>query len=236
VFTFINEVLEDKREYYAFEDIEHLRNLMLKNKKTLIINDLGAGSRVYKTNERTVSQIARTSLSSADEGQFLFRLMHHLRPKTIVELGTSLGISSLYVSKALSSADIVTIEGCASIASVTSLIGDFADILPQLLKLKQEIDCIYIDGNHQYQPTIDYFEMSLPHLHENSFVIFDDIYWSPDMTRAWECIKNHPRVTLTIDLFQFGIVFFRTEQKQKEHYKIVPTKWKFWRTGLWTTQ
>ena len=239
-------MLEDKRHYYAFEDIEIIRKRLLKNNNILNVNDLGAGSRVLNSNQRSIRQIARTALSSPDEGKFLFKLLHHLRPQTIIELGTSLGISALYMSKALPQADITSIEGCPEIAAVAKLnietlesknvtikISDFKAILPQLLAQKKQIDCIFIDGNHQYQPTMDYLALALPYLSEDGFLVFDDIYWSPEMTRAWLDIKAHKQVTLTIDTFNFGIAFVRKAQLEKEHFQLVPTVWKFWKTGLW---
>ena len=78
---------------------------------------------------------------------------------------------------------------------------------------------IYFDGNHSKKATLDYFESLLPTITNDSVWIFDDIHWSVDMEKAWEIIQQHPKVKVTIDTFQWGIVFFRSEQA-KEHFII----------------
>jgi predicted O-methyltransferase YrrM len=80
-------------------------------------------------------------------------------------------------------------------------------------------DLIYFDGNHSQQATLQYFEDLLPTITNHSVWIFDDIHWSTDMEATWEVIKKHPKVTVTIDTFYWGFVFFRFEQV-KEHFVI----------------
>ena len=106
--------------------------------------------------------------------------------------------------------------GLKNIHQVT---GNFDDTLGTLLEQLPSIDFVYIDGNHRYEPTIRYFRQMLPSVHENTVLVFDDIHWSQEMKEAWKIIKNHPKVTVTIDTFQWGMVFFRIEQ-EKEHFVI----------------
>ncbi|MEO0046673.1 MAG: hypothetical protein RL705_1864 [Bacteroidota bacterium] len=91
---------------------------------------------------------------------------------------------------------------------------------PGTINLKTQIfDLVYFDGNHSKQATLNYFELLLPTINNETVWIFDDIHWSQDMEEAWKTIKNHPKVTVTIDTFQWGMVFFRSEQ-EKEHFTI----------------
>jgi predicted O-methyltransferase YrrM len=75
---------------------------------------------------------------------------------------------------------------------------------------------VFVDGNHQKEATLRYFKLCLPKVHENSLLIFDDIYWSRGMKEAWNEIKAHPEVTVTVDLFWIGLVYFRKGQVKED--------------------
>jgi predicted O-methyltransferase YrrM len=147
-----------------------------------------------------------------------------------LELGTSLGIGTQAMALGHYDASITSIEGCPNVSTlakqqldtfqvknVALKTGRFEDHLPSLIK--QHWDFIFFDGNHQKEATLQYFEQLLASVHNDSVFVFDDIYWSKSMTKAWEFIKQHPQVTVTIDTFFWGLVFFRTAQP-KEHFKI----------------
>jgi len=229
VFNLLTNIIENNEEYYPYADIENIRQQLLSDETSIEVNDLGAGSSVLKNNKRKISEIARHSLKSPKYAQLLFRLANHFHPKTILELGTSLGITTLYLALANKQAKVVTIEGSENISqrakqnfeklnatNIESVVGNFDDILiSSLNKLCQlpttncQLDFVYFDGNHRKEPTLRYFEQCLQYAHNDSVFIFDDIHWSDEMEQAWEQIKQHSRVTLTIDLFFIGIVFFR---------------------------
>jgi predicted O-methyltransferase YrrM len=100
----------------------------------------------------------------------------------------------------------------------TSFLNNFK---PETLKVKPQIfDLIYFDGNHSKKATLDYFELLLPTITNETVWIFDDIHWSKDMEESWEIIKNHPKVKVTIDTFQWGIVIFFRAEQEKEHFVI----------------
>ena len=82
--------------------------------------------------------------------------------------------------------------------------------------LKKDIspDLIYFDGNHQKKATLKYFNDCLPFINENSVFIFDDIRWTKDMLDAWQEISSHPKVSVSIDLFSIGLIFFRDQVKE----------------------
>ena len=233
VFQFILHVLNNKSGYIAPVEIEAVRKQLLSNKAILHIDDFGAGSRTTATKQRTVQQVAQSALKSKKYAQLLARLAKHYNAKTILELGTSLGITTAYFSKAVPSASITTIEGSSAIAAIAAenfnalhlkniqlLRGSFDDVLPSLIPHLSSIDLAYIDGNHRYHPTMNYFHALLPALHNSSVLVFDDIHWSVEMEQAWEEIKSHPSVRCTVDIFFLGFVFFRSEFKVAQHFQV----------------
>lgn len=204
--------------------------MLLGNKRTIEVKDFGAGSSVLKTNTRKVKDIVRHSAKPAKYAQLLFRLVNYFQPKTILELGTSLGISTLYLAMANSKTKVISIEGSETIATLARenfkllnvenielIIGNFDKVLPAQLQKINCADFVFFDGNHRKTPTLSYYEQCLHYAHNNSVFVFDDIHWSQEMEEAWQTIKQHPRVTITIDLFFMGLVFFKTEQA-KEHF------------------
>jgi len=233
VFEFITNVLNDDRRYYCYNSIEHLRQQSLLDTTVIHIEDLGAGSRVHAFQERKISDIAASSLKSKKFAQLLFRIAYFYKTKTILELGTSLGITTAYLASANSNNKVITMEGSKAIANVARknfeqlqiknieiAEGNFDDTLQSTLEKISSIDFAFIDGNHRKEPTIRYFEKLLTKTNASSILIFDDIHWSKEMEEAWIYIQSHASVTLSIDLFFIGIVFFRTEQKAKQHFTI----------------
>lgn len=230
VFSFFNEVLEQERNFYAFNKIEDLRHELLKQKRIIEVKDLGAGSKVSKSNTRSISEITKYAAVSPKFGEMLFKLLLFSEAEHILELGTSMGIGTAYLASANTNAKVVTIEGCPNISAKANehlkslgihntqqLTGDFSDKLPEAIKLLNEkIDFAYLDGNHQYQPSIDYFELLAPYLHENSVVVLDDIHWSEGMEKAWLELKNKSNVSVSIDLFRMGVLFFHQHQKKED--------------------
>lgn len=231
VFDFIKTVLKDQRHFYAFDEIKKLREQISHNNNFLTIEDMGAGSHQNNTRQRKIADIGRTAGRNEKFGKLLFRLVEKYQPKHILELGTSLGIGSSYLAMAGPDSQVYTIEGSGEIAdqatkhfaglgikNIHQCVGNFDIVLEDVLKNMQSVDLLFVDGNHRKEPTLRYFEQSKPFLHPASIVIFDDIHWSPEMHEAWEIIKRDPSVTLSIDLFFFGIVFFRKEFKEKQDF------------------
>jgi len=226
------EVFYNQKAFYEFEKLESQRAELLKNKEAFDIQDMGAGSKKLQTQARRVSDIAKHGISNAKQSQLLFRLINYFDVKTSIELGTSLGLNTLYMAQANKKGEVYSMEGSeslsafaaelarkANISNIHFLQGNFDALLPELLQTIQSIDLAYIDGNHSYNASMRYFEVLLNKTHQNSVLVFDDIYWSKGMTRAWEEIKQHPRVSLSIDTFYSGYVFFREEIKEKQHLR-----------------
>ncbi|MDX1939820.1 MAG: class I SAM-dependent methyltransferase [Saprospiraceae bacterium] len=241
----IKAVLEDDRFFYAFAGIESLREKLLQNKAILHIEDHGAGSKVNNSITRTVADIAKYAAISSNTGKQLFRLVNFCKPKTILELGTSLGISTLYLANAALNAKIITIEGCHDVVEqakhhfdimkashIEIKEGVFEELLyPALTNLKT-LDFLFLDGDHRAGASLQYFEQCLPYAHENSVFVIADIHWSDEMEQAWKQMQQHPRITLSVDLFHFGLLFFRKERQEKEHFVLIEKRYKPWRLGL----
>ncbi len=216
----------------AYDTVEVLRDELLEDKTVLEVTDFGAGSHTGKTKKRKVSDIVRTAAKPPRLGKLLFRLANHFKPATILELGTSLGLTTSYLASARKTAQVYTLEGCPAIAAqaranfeklrlqnVQLVEGNINTTLPQVLEKVESLDFAFFDGNHRLEPTLRYFEACLTKAHEGSVFIFDDIYWSGEMVEAWQKIKQHPQVLLTVDLFYIGLVFFRTNQP-KQHFTL----------------
>lgn len=220
----------DTSKHDEYNAIASYRDELLKNDNVIKITDFGSGSKVFKSDNRSIKAIAKTSGTTSKNTKLLFRMVRYFQPRHILELGTNLGIGTQAMALANPDANIITIEGCPEILKVAthlfsnknftnihSIQGSFQDKIQELSPSKW--DFIFFDGHHSKEATLAYFEMLLPTAHNNSVFIFDDIYWSKGMTDAWKIIKEHPQVTVTVDTFNWGIVFFRKEQP-KEHFKI----------------
>ena len=212
--------------------IENIRKKMLRDPTTISITDLGAGSKVNASNERKIRDIAKNSKKPAKFGRLFYRLVQKFRSDTIVDLGTSLGITTLYLAQARPQATVITFEGCPQTVQIAKqnfdechahnveiVVGNLDQTLPKRLESIEKIDLAFFDANHRFEPTVRYFENCLGKAHQNSVFIFDDIHWSDDMELAWQTIKDNPRVRVTIDLFFVGIVFFK-ETQTKQHFTV----------------
>ena len=231
VYNFLTEVIKDYQSYEDYHEIEELVSRMRKEDQLIETTDFGTSSRglVYQTNYERVKHITRTSSVNRPTGRLLYRIARYAKPACILELGTSLGISTMYLAKGAPGAEIHTLEGCAAkstraersfnklgIQNISSHIGRFDILLDDVLDRLDAIDIMFLDGNHREDPTINYFEKCSEKADNDSIFIIDDIRWSSGMKQAWEQIKNHPRVSVTLDLFSLGVVFFRKESTKQD--------------------
>lgn len=232
VYALADEVIYDFNEKPDYRDIEQQRERLHQDNTVISVTDLGAGSHLNKNQQKKVRSISKNALKSPRLAQLLYRIVQYHHPANIIELGTCLGITTAYLSKGNPGSNIITVEGCPETAriayqnfqmlgleNVELRVGNFDKIFPDLINETQELDMVYIDGNHRKDATLRYFEACLTKVNTNSVLIFDDIYWSQGMKEAWEIIKAHPQVTVTIDLFWIGLVYFKKDQA-KEHFKL----------------
>lgn len=236
MFNLVTKCLYDRKNYPEYKQLKSYRKSLLANHHTIEVTDFGAGSRVFTSNTRAISKIAKTAGISAKRAELLFRITSYFQPTTILEIGTSLGLATSALALGNPKAKITTLEGCPNTlatakkiaensnfkipnSNITFVNTEFYSYLKNFQLPTSNFQLIYFDGNHTKQATLDYFDLLLPTVTNDTVWIFDDIHWSTDMEAAWESIKNHPKVTVTIDTFQWGLVFFRTEQ-EKEHFTI----------------
>ncbi|MEP7094125.1 MAG: class I SAM-dependent methyltransferase [Flavobacterium sp.] len=236
VFNLLTKCFYDKKVKPEYSILKRYRKSLLENKNFIEVTDFGAGSRVFKSNRRQISKIAKTAGISPKRAELLFRVTRYFEPENILEIGTSLGLATSALALGNPKATVITLEGCPETANqcqfqlqkfnfnnVNSIVTEFEKYFQDIkLRLKTETEnfnLIYFDGNHSKKATLAYFELLLPTIINDSVWIFDDIHWSLEMEEAWKIIKNHPKVRVSIDTFQWGFVFFRREQ-EKEHFII----------------
>jgi len=232
LYELITKVLNDKKPYSEYGRVEDLKIRLLKDQTKIKVEDYGAGSKVSRSDQRTIAEITRFSSKPKKYGRLLFRLVKYFNPENILELGTSLGLSSAYMALANPDSRITTIEGSPEIAknaeknfeflklnNIKLVNGQFDEVLPGCLSELPQLDFIFIDGNHQKDPTIRYFEHCLTKTVNDTILVFDDIHWSEGMEDAWKIIQDHPAVSLTVDLFFMGLVFLKNELT-RQHFII----------------
>ena len=228
VYDLVTKCFYDKIEYPEYQIIKQFRSDLLRNKKMISVKDFGAGSRVFKSTERPVFSVAKNAGITLHRAKLLNRIINYLNINSALELGTSVGIASSAIA-ANKRTKLITIEGCPETANIALQqfhkyqldnidlkIDKFENCLNPILQENKKFDLIYFDGNHQKDATLKYFRELLSSAHNDSVFIFDDIHWSPGMEEAWESIKNHPEVRVTIDTFKWGLVFFRKEQAKQD--------------------
>lgn len=232
VFNLLTKCFYDRKFKSEYAILEKYRNELLQNKTTIEITDFGAGSRVFKSNTRQIAQIVKTAGISAKRAQLLYRIVNYFQPENILEIGTSLGLATSALALGNPNAGVTTLEGCPETAkqaqlqlqkfninTVECVVTEFKSYFQNVNLQSTICNLIYFDGNHSKKATLDYFELLLPTITNETLWIFDDIHWSADMEEAWDVIVNHPKVTVSIDTFQWGLVFFRCEQP-KQHFII----------------
>jgi predicted O-methyltransferase YrrM len=234
VYHFYQHVLKDRHDYHQFRTINRLRKELQAGSRFIKRKDLGARCKDFPYDQRfvRVKDIIHHSSVNSKKGEFLFRLVQEYKPANILELGTSLGISTIYLGLAAPGSRIITVEGCidsanlarenfekAGLKNIKVITGNFEEKLSVALEELKTPDLVFFDGNHKMEPTLAYFEECLQYIQPGSVFLFDDIHWSVGMEAAWEAIRKHPRVRVSIDLYFMGIVFFR-EELSKEDFTI----------------
>ena len=240
LFEWVRMVMHDKNAYYAWKDIEAVRAEMLHDEREINFVDYGSGAKVRGyVSKRRVVDMARSSLASAKYAQLLSRLVMWLgrsqsKGLNIVELGTSLGVTTAYLAMMDSRNKVVTLEGCEAVAEIAKenwntlgiknvecVVGELTtEYLQSIVDcLQGGVDVAFIDANHTYASTRTYFNILANAVREKSVIVVDDIHYCEEMERAWIEICNDNRVTSTIDLYQMGLVFF-DKHYWKKNYKI----------------
>lgn len=232
LYRFTQNTIYEKNPYYLFNKIEILRDNLRHDTRVVSIQDFGTG----KNREVKIQDIAKSSLKRPRLAQLLFRVVNFTQAKNVLELGTSLGITTAYMASPSTKIKCISLEGSQAVAEIARenfeklevdnvkiKVGNIDDTLQPALDELEEVDVVFFDANHRKEPVLRYFTQCLEHIHAETVFIFDDIYWSADMEKAWDIIRKHEKVTATMDLFELGIVFFN-KNFLKKNYKMVISK------------
>lgn len=241
----VEAVLEDNRCYYAFSDIEAARSRWLTDEEIIHLTNIGAGSTISNASQRSAGDLLRSTAVSPETGRRLFRLVLWSQPESILELGTSMGISTSYLAAADARIPLLSIEGNDTVAAkarqhladlglqhVKIVSGLFDEQLPAALSTLRSLGLLFIDGDHRKEAVLTHVQACLQHRHNDSVFAIADIHWSDDMEQTWSELCALPEVTLSVDLFHFGLLFFKKEFIDKQHLTVVPAAWKPWRMGF----
>lgn len=229
LFNFGRNMLSNKHPFYIFKKIEKKRDELRCDNRLIKTTDFGTSD----SKQIKISNIAKQSIQKKKYAQLFFRIIYEYRFTNVLELGTSLGITTAYLSSPSKNINCFTLEGCPEISkiakktledlgidNVNQVSGKIDQTLAPTLQTLKQVDFVYFDANHTYEATIKYFNQCLEHITPKSIFAFDDIYWSKEMENAWKNICAHPRVTASIDTFGVGFVFF-DDYLKKKHYRIL---------------
>ena len=230
IYELYTQIIKSEYPDPNFERIEKIRHKIIGDEREIVMNDLGAGSKYKNGDKRKIGDIAKQSLSPPKVSKLIYRLIKQNECEEVVELGTSLGINSLYMNSSYEKIRLNTFEGDERLANYAEKVfemgdskgiklikGDINKTLSNYLAFSRKIDLAYLDANHTHDATMRYFNMLAKKSHDDTIFIIGDIHWSSEMERAWKEIKNSPYITLSIDLFHVGIVFFKPDIA-RQHY------------------
>jgi predicted O-methyltransferase YrrM len=234
LFSFVCDVIKPRKPVPGELRIEAIRQECLRSREIIFKTDFGTGSgkQVPGTYAISTGRIARTSLASGREARRLYRLVRFMNAGRILEIGTSLGITTAYLGIANPLAKIITLEGCPELSqkardhferlglqNIELIEGRFEDTLIRALEKLGSVDVVFIDGNHRGEALLDYFGQCLPYCNNNTVMVLDDIHASGSMQAGWDRIKQNDKVRISLDLFFSGWIMFRKESS-KEHFRL----------------
>lgn len=221
-FYLVTEIINDNSSaYYCYETIEKQRYKCRYNHHKITLKN----GKTYP-----ISYLCKRSSTPANDAQLLFKLGLLNRSKNILELGTFMGLGTAYLASISKQSQVISIDhdsSCSALARKNlaslkllnvQLINDTIDnaINDALVNLKT-VDLIFFDGNHQNEATLRYFKKALQFANDKSIFVFHDIHWSKGMNQAWHHIIKHPSISISIERYNMGIVFF-DPQYQKQHF------------------
>jgi len=227
-FDFYEKVIKPK-SFIGLPDIETVRANLLASSVQIEMIDLGAASPHFQNHQRALAKIAATSASPKKICELLLRITNYIQAKAIVELGTSVGLTTLYLAQQPESS-VTTFEGNKALVQVALthleyfnkhniriVAGNIDQTLPDFIQNPAKIDFALMDANHRYTPTMRYFELLAKRINSKGVIVMDDIYYSPEMAKAWNELKQHPLVYGSVDLFRCGLLFF-DPALNRQHY------------------
>lgn len=217
-YDFYKNVIDTTTDRTLFAGIERERNAFLQNESEVEVLDLGSGTTNDST-KRKVKEIASASLSPSRLSALYTRLISFYQLKEVLELGTSLGINTLYL--AAQATHVTTFEGAPVVAAIarslfnragstniTIIQGNIDQTLPDHLLRSKPVDLAIIDANHRYEPTLNYFNQIIHRISPRGIIVIDDIHYNEGMERAWTDLKTNQLVYGSADIYRAGFLFF----------------------------
>ncbi len=230
IFKFYSDLVEGIKSQHEDPEIEKIRKAMLADKTKIRGIDYGAGSSYVPDTSREISKIAKSGISSPKSCRLISCIARCQQPQTIIELGTSLGILTAYLSRAIPKGKIFTFEGnsdlCDQAKSISNFLscknielveGDIDQTLKMTLDKISEVDFAIIDANHTKRALLTYYGMIKQKISNEGLIFIDDIRWSTEMYEGWLEITRDPDVKISIEFLQNGLLFFKTGLS-KQHY------------------
>lgn len=228
-FDFYEKVILNKNKIKGFDELEVVRKKLLESTLEIELEDLGARSTHFKNEKRSLSKVAQTSSNPQPLCELQYRLVNYIMASSILELGTSVGLTTLYLAKQ-KNAHVITFEGNKALINIARthfeffesknihlVEGNLNTTLADYLQNPAKIDYALMDANHRYEPTIRYFNLLSKRMAEKGIIVLDDIYYSEEMAKAWKELRNHTLIYGSVDLFRFGILFF-DPALNRQHY------------------
>jgi predicted O-methyltransferase YrrM len=227
----IFKVFRNNRKDNKVIEVFDIYDTYKQNKNILSFKEIGAGTNYNTTKNISIGQITKRSSVNKKYGKLIYDLIRYFKPNNILEIGSSVGISAAYISQAAPKANFKSIEGVGEKIEIAKqialeinqntefILGNFDKILKSVLEKYEKLDFVFFDGNHKKENTLEYFNLCLNKIHEDTVFVFDDIHWSEEMEEAWEEIKSHSKVRVSVDIFRMGLIFFKKELS-KENYVV----------------
>ncbi len=230
LFDFVHEVVFNSGKIKVPGMITREHRSLKKSRALIPPGTMGANPARDKNHEIAIHSFVKSSSVSEKYGALLYRITGWFKPEMIIELGTGLGISTIYLASGYTEAPLHSLEGineraaCAAelicrcgLEQVSIHRGEMDPGLEQLLlKMQGRNDfsgrfVAFMDANHRYEPTVNYLKLLLEISGNEAIIIMDDIYWSREMNRAWREVIKWPEVRISIDLFRMGILLLRKD-------------------------
>lgn len=223
IFNLIKNVFRNKKKEKELIEVFYVYDSYRKNNKTIEFEEIGAGTTYNKSKNISIGQIIKRSSVNKKYGRLIYDLVKYFNPINILEIGSSVGISAAFIAQAAPKANFTSIEGIEEKVKIANQIaaelkhstefiqGNFDSMLDSLINKYEKLDFVFFDGNHKKKNTLKYFNLCLKKIHNETVFIFDDIHWSEEMEEAWNEIKNHSKVRVSVDLFRMGLIFFKKE-------------------------
>ena len=226
VYNLITKVIEEKCSYYSFYDIELLRRELYYREEVVTCPDRQHPGR---TKQRQVGEIVYREAIKASHGALLFRLVNYFKSRHILQLGPNMGLSTLYLTSYAKDLRCIALESVPEFAVIARetfkrahnpidlRVGSYAELLPKALADMEQVDFVYFNTLYEQEHNLSLFETCLRYVHNDTVFVFEGIKASQKMRDFWKAVCAHPEVTVTVDLFTLGIVFFNRKLHKKDY-------------------